>query len=174
MMADLARYLSVWVSAGTYHAVVGELEHERLRTRAHLQHESGLGQQRTYPLRRRGVHAQRLGLKLVPVLQIHHARRTTLRRLLSQHPRQVPGVQDDGRDRGRCCALTQAFAALLHETIAQNKLSGSRVKAVTESATRALVVRRLADPGPAQPRQGHGARAPAQRAQNQARVAVHL
>lgn len=55
----------------------------------------------------------------------------------------VPGVQDDGRDRGAWCALTQAFAALLHETIAQNKLSGSRVKAVTESATKALVVRGL-------------------------------
>ncbi|WFD43628.1 hypothetical protein MPSI1_002291 [Malassezia psittaci] len=39
----------------------------------------------------------------------------------------------------------QAFSALLHETIAQNKLSGSRVKAVTENATKAMSVSGVTD-----------------------------
>lgn len=70
------------------------------------------------------------------------------------------------------CPADQSFAALLHETIAQNKLSGSRVKAVTESATQSLSVRRLSHTGPAGAGQGAAACAYAVGSQDEARVAV--
>ncbi|WFC99994.1 hypothetical protein MYAM1_002741 [Malassezia yamatoensis] len=42
-------------------------------------------------------------------------------------------------------AEVEVFSALLHETIAQNKLSGSRVKAVTENASKAMSVCGMTD-----------------------------
>lgn len=50
-------------------------------------------------------------------------------------------VECRGTSRAHCAhSDTQAFSALLYETISLNKLSGSRVSRVTDSATRALSV----------------------------------
>ena len=72
----------------------------------------------------------------------------------------------------------QAFSAMLHECIGQNKLSASRVPRITEKATECLGVRlawwrqALTDAGARGARQDDAGRACARPAATQARVAL--